>query len=315
MLAFLTRRLVSFAVTVWLASLAVFVVLDVLPGDPAVLMLGTEARPDTLAALRTRLGLDRPAPERYLRFAGGLLTGDLGISLTYDRPVAGLVADSMAVTLPLALGALLLSTAFGLPLGAWAAARQGSVGDRLVMLFGQLGIAIPGFWLAILFILVFAVKLGWLPAGGFPGWPAGIGPALTALVLPALALAVPEAAILARITRTAVLDTLGEDYVRTARAKGVEPGAVLRRHVLPNALIPVVTVLGLQFSFLIAGAVIVENVFHLPGLGRLVHQAIGQRDLVVVRAVVVILAVTVVAVSFVVDLAAAALDPRPRVEP
>lgn len=315
MLAFLTRRLVSFAVTVWLASLAVFIVLDVLPGDPAVLMLGTEARPDTLAALRTRLGLDRPAPERYLRFAGGLLTGDLGISLTYDRPVAGLVADSMAVTLPLALGALLLSTALGLPLGAWAAARQGSVGDRLVMLFGQLGIAIPGFWLAILFILVFAVKLGWLPAGGFPGWPAGIGPALTALVLPALALAVPEAAILARITRTAVLDTLGEDYVRTARAKGVEPGAVLRRHVLPNALIPVVTVLGLQFSFLIAGAVIVENVFHLPGLGRLVHQAIGQRDLVVVRAVVVILAVTVVAVSFVVDLAAAALDPRPRVEP
>lgn len=310
----LFRRALSFLVTAWLASLVVFVVLDVLPGDPAQLMLGTEARPDTLAALRAELHLDRPAPERYLRFVGGFFTGDLGTSLTYARPVAELVGERMAVTLPLALGALVLSALLALPLGVWAASAPGRPRDWAVSLFGQLGIAIPGFWLAILMIMLFSVRLGWLPAGGFPGWEAGLGPALRALILPVLALAVPEAAILARIARSSMLDALGEDYVRTARAKGVTRAVVLWRHVLPNALVPVVTVLGLQFAFLVAGAVVVENVFHLPGLGNLLHQAIGRRDLVVVRDVAVILAMLVVAVSFIVDTAVALLDPRPRAQ-
>ncbi|WP_029010723.1 ABC transporter permease [Azospirillum halopraeferens] len=312
MTAFLVRRLLSLAFTAWLATVAVFVVLEVVPGDPALLMLGTEARPDTLEALRAQLGLDRPAPVRYAEWIGGLLTGDLGVSVTYNRPVAELVAERLVITVPLALGALALSTLLALPLGLFAASRHGRAGDWAVMAFGQLGIAVPGFWFAILLILVFAVELGWLPAGGFPGWSAGAGPALTALLLPAVALAVPEAAILARVTRAAVLDTLREDYVRTARAKGLGRRAVLGRHVLPNALVPVVTILGLQFAFLVGGAVVVENVFQLPGLGRLVYQAVGQRDLVVVRDVVVLLALFVVAVNLLVDAAHAAIDPRPR---
>lgn len=312
MLAFLLRRLVSLIVTVWLASIVVFTVLQLVPGDPALLMLGIDAQPDTLAALRSQMGLDRPILTRYLHWAGGLAHGDLGVSLTYARPVADLVAERLAVTLPLSLLSLVLSTMLALPLGLLAAARRGRGSDWAVLGFAQLGVSMPSFWIAILLILLFSLTLHWFPAGGFPGWSAGIGPALQALVLPALALAVPEAAILARVTRTAVLDTLGEDHIRTARAKGVGRMAVLLRHALPNALIPVATVLGLQISFLVAGAVVVENVFTLPGLGRLLYQAIGQRDLIVVQGVVVLLALFVVLVNALVDIACALADPRPK---
>ncbi|MGF7174340.1 ABC transporter permease [Azospirillum doebereinerae] len=312
MLAFLLRRLLTLLLTAWLATVAVFAVLEAVPGDPALLMLGVNAQPDTLAALRAQMGLDRPMAERYLRWTAGLLRGDLGVSLTYARPVAGLVAERLVVTLPLALLSLAMSTLAAIPLGLLAAARRGRGGDWAVMGFAQLGVAMPSFWIAILLILLFSVTLGWFPAGGFPGWEAGVGPALKALLLPAVALAVPEAAILARVTRTAVLDTLGEDHIRTARAKGVGRAAVLLRHALPNALIPVATVLGLQLSFLVAGAVVVENVFTLPGLGRLLYQAIGQRDLIVVQGVVVVLAVFVVVVNALVDIACAMVDPRPR---
>ncbi|CAO3414613.1 ABC transporter permease [Azospirillum doebereinerae] len=313
MLAFLLRRLLTLLLTAWLATVAVFAVLEAVPGDPALLMLGVNAQPDTLAALRAQMGLDRPMAERYLRWTGGLLRGDLGVSLTYARPVSGLVAERLVVTLPLALLSLAMSTLAAIPLGLLAAARRGRGGDWAVLGFTQLGVAMPSFWIAILLILLFSVTLGWFPAGGFPGWGAGLGPALKALLLPAVALAVPEAAILARVTRTAVLDTLGEDHIRTARAKGVGRAALLLRHALPNALIPVATVLGLQLSFLVAGAVVVENVFTLPGLGRLLYQAIGQRDLIVVQGVVVVLAVFVVVVNALVDIACAAVDPRPRV--
>ncbi|WP_431859772.1 ABC transporter permease [Azospirillum sp.] len=314
MIPFLTRRLLILAVTAWLATLLVFTILNVLPGDPALLMLGTEARPDTLAALRAQMGLDQPAVVRYLRWVAGMLTGDFGVSYTYARPVGALILERLAVTLPLAGFALVLSTLIALPLGLYAAARHDRAGDWAVMAFGQVGIAVPSFWFAILLILGFAVQLGWFAAGGFPGWQGGVWPACKALVLPAVALALPEAAILARVTRSAVLDTMREDYVRTARAKGVSAWALMVRHVLPNALIPISTVLGLQFAFLVAGAVVVENVFTLPGLGRLVYQAISQRDLIVVQGVVVLLAVLVVAVNFLVDVAYAVIDPRPRVE-
>lgn len=313
MLAFLVRRLLTLALTAWLATMVVFAVLEVVPGDPALLMLGTQAQPDTLAALRAQMGLDQPIPVRYLRWVGGLLTGDLGTSLTYARPVADLVAERLAITLPLAALALVLSAVIAIPLGLTAASRHGRAGDWAVMAFGQVGIAVPSFWFGILLILGFSVKLGWFPAGGFPGWQAGAGPALKALLLPAVALALPEAAILARVTRSAALDTLREDYVRTARAKGLGRRTVLIRHVLPNALIPVATILGLQCAFLIAGAVVVENVFTLPGLGRLLYQAIGQHDLIVVQSVVVMLAMSVVVVNALVDVAYAAIDPRPRV--
>jgi peptide/nickel transport system permease protein len=314
MLSFLARRLVAAALTLLAASAVVFVVLEVLPGDPALLVLGTEARPDTLAALRQQMGLDRPAPVRYLDWLGQLASGRSGVSYTYGRPVAELVAERLHITVPLALLAMAISVAAAIPMGVYAAARHGRPGDWGVMAFGQLGIAIPGFWAGILLVLVFSAWLGWLPAGGFPGWGDPLA-ALAALLLPAVALALHEAAILARVTRAAVLDTMREDYVRTARAKGLTHGAVLWRHVLRNALAPVVTIMGLQFAFLwAAGTLVIENVFYLPGMGRLLFQAISQRDVVVVRDVVMMLVAMVVLINLAVDLLYGVIDPRPQVD-
>ncbi len=306
------RRLLALALTLLAASVVVFVVLEILPGDPAAVMLGVGAQPDTLAALRAELGLDRPVAVRYVSWLGGLLTGDLGRSYTYGVPVAELVRERLAVSLPLAGIALVLATLVGVPVGVVAASRRGRPADLGIMAATQLGVAIPNFWFAILLILLFSVQLRWLPAGGFAGWGNGLWPGLRSLLLPAVALALPQAAILARVTRSAVLESLGEDYVRTARAKGLPKRAALWRHAVPNALIPVVTIMGLQFSFLLAGTIIVEQVFYLPGLGRLIFQAIAQRDLIVVRSLVVLLAGAVVVVNFMVDFAYLWLDPRLR---
>ena len=312
MLRLLLGRLASLVVTLLVASLLVFVALDVLPGDPAAILLGTAARPDTLAALRHQLGLDRPLAVQYLDWIGGMVSGDFGTSVTYGVPVGGLIAERLAVTLPLALAALLLSTLLAVVLGVAAAARRGRAADHAVMGFAQLGIALPDFWIGLLLILLFSSELHWFSGGGFPGWEAGIGPALLSLLLPAVALALPQAGVLTRVVRGAVLDMLGEDFVRTARAKGLTRRAALWRHAVPNALPPVVTIIGLQLSFLVAGAVLVENVFALPGLGRLAYQALSQRDLVVLRDVVLLLAAFVIAANFAVDLAYLALDPRLR---
>jgi peptide/nickel transport system permease protein len=312
MVVFLLKRFAGFLVTVLAATLVVFVVLEVLPGDPARVMLGVEAQPESVKALRAELGLDRPAAARYLAWIGGFARGDLGLSYTYRVPVAELVSERLAVTLPLALISTCLSGLLALGLGVYAAAHRDRPGDVGVMAVTQLGIAVPNFWFAILLILFFAIYLGWLPSGGFPGWSAGLGPAVKSLVLPALSLAVVQAAVLARITRSAVLEILGEDFVRTARAKGNSRRRTLWRHVLRNALIPVVTVMGLQFSALLAGTIIIENVFYLPGLGRLVFQAITQHDLIVIKDIVVLLAVLVIAINFAVDLLYLAIDPRLR---
>ena len=311
MMSYLLKRLASLAVSLLAASLVIFLVVEVAPGDPASFMLGMNARPDTVAALRAELGLDLPVHLRYLDWLGGMLTGDFGISYTYRTPVAQMVADRLAVSLPLAAGALALSTLIALPAGLIAAARRGRAPDMAVMGATQLGIALPNFWLALLLVLLFALKLHWLPAGGFPGWedPAA---ALRALILPATALALPQAAILARVLRSALLDILAEEFIRTARAKGLSRGQALLRHGLRNALIPVLTILGLQFSFLLAGAIIIEQVFFLPGLGRLIFQAITQRDLIVVESVVLLLVFAVIVVNFLTDLAYAAADPRLR---
>jgi peptide/nickel transport system permease protein len=208
--------------------------------------------------------------------------------------------------------AICFAVAIAIPLGVFAAANHNRPGDAGVMVFSQLGVALPNFWIGMLMVLVFAITLGWLPGNGFPGWDRGVGRAFLHLLMPAVALALPQAAILARVCRSAVLDTLGEDYVRTARAKGLPWTTVLRRHVLRNAMIPVATIMGLQFSALLAGAIIIENVFALPGLGRLVFQAIAQRDLIVVKDVVVFLAGLVVVINFVVDVAYLILAPRLR---
>jgi peptide/nickel transport system permease protein len=312
MIDFLVKRCAGFLVALVAATLIVFLVLEVLPGDPARIMLGVEAQPESVALLRRELGLERPAPERYVAWIGGLLHGDLGTSYTYHVPVAELVGERLAVTVPLALISTCLSAVLALVLGLYAASHRDGPADIAIMAATQLGIAVPNFWFAILLILLFAVTLGWLPSGGFPGWSAGIAVALRSLLLPALSLAVVQAAILARITRSAVLDVLGEDFVRTARAKGNSRNRTLWRHVLRNALIPVVTIMGLQFSTLLAGTIIVENVFYLPGLGRLIFQAITQHDLVVIKDVVVLLAALVIAINFAVDLLYLAIDPRLR---
>jgi peptide/nickel transport system permease protein len=308
----LVRRLLALVLTLVAASMVVFTVLEVLPGDPAAVMLGVGAQPDTLQALRAELGLDRPVLIRYLAWIGDLLRGDLGRSYTYDVPVAELVLERLAVSLPLAGMALTLAAAIGIPLGVLAAVRRGKAAEIGIMAATQLGVAVPNFWFAILLILLFSAELRWLPAGGFAGWTGGLWNGLRSLLLPAIALALPQAAILARVTRSAVLESLSEDYVRTARAKGLPRGLALRRHALPNAMIPVVTILGLQFSFLLAGTIIVEQVFYLPGIGRLLFQAIAQRDLIVVESLVVLLAAAVVVVNFLVDLAYLWLDPRLR---
>ena len=306
------RRLTALMVTLLVASLLIFLLLEILPGDPAAVILGVGAQEDTLRALRAELGLDLPAPVRYLNWLGEVLQGDLGRSYTYDTPVQELLLNRVELSLPLTLLAILLSTGIAIPLGVFAASRHRKVADTGIMGFAQLGVAVPNFWFAILLILLFSVKLGWFSAGGFAGWDEGWFPAFKSLVLPAVALALPQAAILARVTRSSVLETVQEDYIRTARAKGLSRSQALWRHAVRNALIPVVTILGLQLSFLLAGTIIIENVFYLPGVGRLLFQAIAQRDLMVVKNLVLVLAATVVLINFLVDLLYAVLDPRLR---
>ncbi|QDL90908.1 ABC transporter permease [Paroceanicella profunda] len=311
MLRYLALRLAILAGTLLAASVVIFLALEVIPGDAAAFMLGLNAQPDTVAALRAELGLDQPALWRYLGWIGGALQGDFGLSYTYKVPVSELIGDRLWVSLPLTLYALALSTAIALPVGVLAAARRGGPADIAVMGATQLGIAVPNFWFAMMLVALFAISLRWFSAGGFPGWADPVA-ALKALTLPAVALALPQASILARVMRSALIECLGEDYIRTARAKGLTRGQALRRHALRNALIPVLTILGMQFSFLIAGAIIIENVFFLPGLGRLVFQGITQRDLMVVKNVALLLVFAVTLVTFLVDLAYAAVDPRLR---
>ncbi|MEO1703480.1 MAG: ABC transporter permease [Pseudomonadota bacterium] len=312
MLAYAARRLTAVLITLLAASLIVFAVLQIVPGDPARLMLGINATQDAVENLRQQLRLDDPLHIRYLTWLADMARGDFGNSYTYSVPVRELINERIMVSVPLALMALFLSTCVAIPVGIFTASRHGTATDTATMAVTQFGIAIPNFWFALLLVYIFAITLRWVPAGGFPGWQAGAGPAVQSLILPSIALALPQAAILSRITRSALLDTLREDYIRTARAKGLPAGRVLWHHALRNALIPVLTILGLQFAFLLAGTIIIENVFYLPGLGRLVFQAIQQLDLIVVQSVVTLLVAAVITVNFLVDLAYAWADPRLR---
>jgi len=313
---YLLKRVATLLATLAVASVVVFAVLELLPGNAAEVILGDTATPESLAALSAKLGLDRPAAARYATWVGGLLRGDTALSISYDTPTAELIAQRLRVTLPLALMAITLTVVLALGLGVYAAARHNQLGDVGVMAASQVGIAIPNFWFAILLIMLFAVHLQWVSAGGFPGWSeddgGGLWPGVRALILPAVALALVQAAILARVTRSAVLDVMREDFVRTARAKGLTRRQALWRHVLRNAMVPVLTVAGLQFANLVTGTIVVENVFVLPGIGRLIFQAISNRDLIVVRDVVMLLAGWVVVVNFFVDVLYAVVDPRIR---
>ncbi len=312
MLRYLFKRLTSLALTLLVASVVLFVTIEIVPGDPASFMLGINAQADTLEALRAELGLDKSKPVRYWQWLTGMLQGDFGTSYTYKTPVANMIGERMWISLPLTLFALLISTAIAFPAGIYAASRRGRFGDAAVTGMTQLGVAIPNFWFAMLLVSFFAIKLGWFSSGGFVGWDQGLLAGLKSLLLPAIALALPQAAILTRVMRSSLLDVLSEDYMRTARAKGMSKRSAIWRHGLRNAMIPVLTILGLQFSFLLAGAIIIEKVFYLPGLGLLVFQSIAQRDLIVVESVVMLLVFAVVTVTFLVDLAYAWVDPRLR---
>ena len=312
MFDYLIRRFLSLVLTLFISTIIIFIALEIIPGDPAEYMLGINAEEDTINALREELGLNKSKIERYFSWLIGMIQGDFGVSYTYGSPVNEMVLDRLKVSLPLALMALFISTIIALPVGIFAASRYGKFSDFSIMGFTQFGIAVPNFWFAIILVFVFAVTLRWFSAGGFVGWDQGLFLGLKSLTLPAISLALPQASILSRVMRSSLIDTLNEDFIKTARSKGLSKNQSLIRHGVRNALIPVLTIIGLQFSFLIAGAIIIENVFFLPGLGRLIFQSIAQRDLIVVESVITILVFSVVLVNFLVDIAYIIVDPRLR---
>lgn len=314
MTTYLIKRLIVLILTLLLVSIVIFVVMRIIPGDPAQIILGIQATPEAVAALREQLGLDRPLVAQYLSWIGALVKGDMGHSINYGVPISELVIQRLAVTGPLTLLAVLLSVAISIPMGVYASTHQNRPGDYGVMIFSQIGLAIPAFWAGLLLILLFAVRLNWFASGGFPGWSKSFSGSMKSLLLPAVALGLIRAAVLARLTRSSVLEVLREDYIQTARSKGLGEGVVIYKHAFRNAVIPVLTILGLQIGQLLAGAIIIEQVFFLPGLGRLVYLAINQRDLPVVQTVVLFIASVIVVVNFLVDLMYAFLDPRIRLE-
>ncbi len=312
MLSYLKTRLVSLVISLFLSSIIIFILIEGVPGDPASFMLGINATEATIAALQKELGLEQTFLIRYVSWVMGMLSGDFGISYTYRVPVKELILERLQVSLPLSLLSLTLSFVLAIPAGMIAAQFRGKTVDFSIMATSQVGLAIPNFWFAMILVLIFSINLQWFSAGGFYGWDSGFFLGLKSLILPAISLALPQAAILCRIIRSSIINTLTEDYIRTARAKGLSMRQVIAKHALRNALIPVLTILGLQFSFLLAGAIIIENVFFLPGLGRLIFQAITQRDLIIVESVVMILVFSVVVVNFFVDLLYLIVDPRLR---
>lgn len=301
----------SMLLTLVLVSVLTFAALFILPGDPAQLILGTEADPAALASLRSQLGLNAPWWQQYFRWAAGVVQGDMGTSITFSRgySVADLIASALPLTVLLALTAMVLAIASSLLLGITAAYKQGSALDNAILVLSQLGLSLPAFWVGILLIQVFSVRLGLFPPGGMPGWHQP-GAVMAALLLPAAALALPRAGIMTRIVRSAMLDSLGEDYIRTARSKGLSERVVLLKHALKNAMVSVITVSGIQLIQLLAGAIVIEQVFSLPGLGRLLLSAVMLRDLPLVQGLVFTGTLLVLAVNFILDSFYPLLDPR-----
>lgn len=299
-------------ITLFLVSIFVFAVINIIPGDPAQIILGTEASPESLAQVRAKLGLDRPPLIRYLNWFKGVLHGNFGYSLTYNVPISRLVASHLLITGPLAGLAIFFTIIFAIPLGIHAATHHNQIGDYGAMIFSQIGLAIPEFWLGILLILGFAVHWRLFPAGGFTDWTKNPLESLRSLFLPALALGLTRAAVITRLTRSSMLDVLREDYIKTAQSKGLSKEVVLYKHALRNALISVLTILGLQLGYLLAGTIIIEMVFYLPGIGRLVLHAIYQRDLPVVQSITLFIAAVIVIVNYIVDILYGLFDPRIR---
>ncbi|MGH2460835.1 MAG: ABC transporter permease [Chloroflexota bacterium] len=307
---FLAQRLLLLVPTLFLASILIFGIIELAPGDPARMMLGTDATPQEVAAERVRLGLDKPLPVRYVIWLGDVAHLNLGVSLVNDRPVTALVLEAFPNTLRLAISALILSVLIGFPMGMVSALQRNRATDFLITSLASLGLAIPAFWLGILLILLFSVSLKWLPPSGLGDPSQGVLVGLEYLVMPVVTIAVSNLAVFSRFVRSSMIDVLAADYVRTARAKGLSEQVVVTRHALRNALIPVVTILGIQFGRLLGGAVITEAVFSYPGIGRLVVTSILNRDYPVVQATLMLVVLIFLATNLVVDLSYAFLDPR-----
>ena len=312
MLAFLGRRLLSTVPVLLIVALLVFLMLRLTPGDPAAVLAGDAATTEQIAQIRQGLGLDKSVPEQFVIWFGHLLTGDLGQSYYYKTPVTALIAQRLEPTLSLALITIVIAVAVAVPLGVLAAWRFGGWLDRALMGFSVLGFSIPVFVLAYLLIWLVSLKLGWLPVQGYKRLADGVGGWLIQLLLPALTLSVIYIALIARVTRASVLETLGEDYIRTARAKGLPETKVLMRHALANAAVPIITVIGIGIALLIGGVVVTESVYAIPGLGRLTVDAVLARDFPTIQGVILLFSVVYVMINLLVDLSYVFFDPRIR---
>jgi peptide/nickel transport system permease protein len=307
-------RLFSIALTLLLLSILVFALQQLLPGDPAVVLAGEDKSPETIAAIRALYGLDQPLPMQFLKWLGNLLHGDFGISMRLNRSVASLLAEKLPVTLQLAVMALLVGIIVGVPAGVIAAVNVDRPADGIANLLSIIGMSVPNFWLGILFIMVFSVQLGWLPASGYVSPLQDPVASLRAMIMPAVVLGTQVAAVLMRHTRSAMIEVLNADYIRTARAKGIGPARIILRHALRNALVPVVTLGALEFGQLLGGSVLTEFVFTVPGIGKLIVDSVFNRDYAVVQAVVLCSGVLYIALNLLADLAQRWLDPRVRRE-
>lgn len=310
---YILKRLLSMIPAVFVVSVVIFLIIHLTPGDPAAVMLGDQADPEAIAALREALGLNAPLPVQYLRWLGGVLQGDLGQSLYSDESMISMLLSHLGPTLSLTVFALAISLIVAVPLGILAARKRGALADNAISVFSMIGISMPSFLLGLLLMLVFAVTLRWLPAAGYKTLAEdGMAEHLRYLVMPSIALGFMEAGLILRMTRSSMLEVLGSDYIRMAKAKGEKSLAITCKHALKNALIPIVTTVGQTFMGLLSGATVVESIFNIPGIGKMTITAVQQRDYEVVQAVVLFLSMINIVVCLVIDLIYAAIDPRVR---
>ncbi len=312
MLTYVAKRIVGMVAVLFLVVTIVFIIVRVTPGDPAVVMLGPDAPPEAIEALRGRLGLDRPLPVQYVNYIGQVIRGDLGQSIFFNKPVAAALAERAEPTLLLTLLSFLIASVIALPIGIYAAYRRGSLADQTSTLLAMLAASIPSFWLGLLLIQIVSVRWGVLPVSGYGGPGTSLVERVRHLILPAIALGVVASSLILRFTRASMLDVLNDDYVRTARAKGVSERRIVLRHALKNALIPILTVMGMTLASLISGAVVTETVFGLPGVGNLVVSAVLRRDYPVIQGALLIVAALYVLINFMIDMLYLLVDPRVR---
>lgn len=312
MLAFITRRLLATIPVMGMVALVVFAILRLTPGDPAAIIAGDSATSEQLEQIRRHMGLDKPIHVQFFVWLMQLLRGDLGTSLISGVPVIGMVGDRIGPSLSLAICTIVFTVLVAIPLGVIAAWRQGKLLDRAVMAFSVLGFSVPVFVTGYLLILAFSIGLGWFPVQGYRPLAEGFVPFIERLVLPTLALSTIYIALIARITRTSIIEVMGEDYIRTARAKGLKESAVLMKHALRNAAVPIVTIIGVGIALLISGVVVTESVFNLPGLGRLVVEAVLARDYPVIQGLILLFSFIYIAINLVVDVLYTVFDPRIR---